>query len=114
MSLIPNFRRNIIFSLDLLDPFKDFQFSSSSLSTFEKNQLSCHQDRLEGDPRRQKPMCSRLIFRGPRKEEVKVEIEDDRVLQISRERKIEEDKNSKWHRIERSSGKFSRRFECES
>jgi len=48
---------------------------------------------------------------GMKKEEVKVEIEDDRVLQISRERSLEkEDKNDQWHRVERSSGKFMRRF----
>ena len=42
---------------------------------------------------------------------MKVEVEDDRVLQISGERKIEkEDKNDTWHRLERSSGKFLRRF----
>ncbi|KAJ8900393.1 hypothetical protein K2173_025033 [Erythroxylum novogranatense] len=48
---------------------------------------------------------------GLKKEEVKVEIEDDRVLQISGQRKVEkEDKNDKWHRVERSSGSFMRRF----
>ncbi|KAB5520421.1 hypothetical protein DKX38_024740 [Salix brachista] len=48
---------------------------------------------------------------GLKKEEVKVEIEDDRVLQISGERNTEmEDKNDTWHRVERSSGKFLRRF----
>ncbi|KAG8496290.1 hypothetical protein CXB51_009026 [Gossypium anomalum] len=48
---------------------------------------------------------------GMKKEEVKVEIEDDRVLQISGERHVEkEDRNDTWHRVERSSGKFSRRF----
>lgn len=40
-----------------------------------------------------------------------MEIEDDRMLQISAERKFEkEDKNETWHRVERSSGKFMRRF----
>ena len=49
---------------------------------------------------------------GLKKEEVKVEVEDDRVLQISGERNVEkEDKNDKWHRVERSSGKFLRRFQ---
>ncbi|XP_050290186.1 class I heat shock protein-like [Quercus robur] len=48
---------------------------------------------------------------GLKKEEVKVEIEDDRVLQISGERNVEkEEKNDKWHRVERSSGKFLRKF----
>ncbi|KAJ6291579.1 hypothetical protein OIU76_023621 [Salix suchowensis] len=48
---------------------------------------------------------------GLKKEEVKVEVEDDRVLQISGERSVEkEDKNDTWHRVERSSGKFLRRF----
>ncbi|KAF4377434.1 hypothetical protein G4B88_026387 [Cannabis sativa] len=46
---------------------------------------------------------------GLKKEEVKVEVEDDRVLHISGERNVEkEDKNDKWHRVERSSGKFMR------
>ncbi|KAA8549335.1 hypothetical protein F0562_001019 [Nyssa sinensis] len=48
---------------------------------------------------------------GLKKEEVKVEVEDDKVLKISGERSVEkEDKNDTWHRVERSSGKFSRRF----
>ncbi|PQQ10579.1 Alpha crystallin/Hsp20 domain-containing protein [Prunus yedoensis var. nudiflora] len=90
MSIIPSFRRGSVFdpfSLDVWDPFKDFPFpSSSSLSTFPE-------------------------FSRENSEEVKVEVEDDRVLQISGERNVEkEDKNDKWHRVERSSGKFLRRF----
>ncbi|KAF7830998.1 17.3 kDa class I heat shock protein [Senna tora] len=48
---------------------------------------------------------------GLKKEEVKVEIEEGNVLQISGERSREkEDKNDTWHRVERSSGRFLRRF----
>ena len=48
---------------------------------------------------------------GLNKEEVKVEVEDDRMLQISGERMVEkEEKKDTWHRVERSSGKFLRRF----
>ncbi|KAK4406544.1 class I heat shock protein [Sesamum angolense] len=48
---------------------------------------------------------------GLKKEEVKVEVEDGTILQISGERsKEQEEKKYKWHRVERSSGKFLRRF----
>ncbi|TKY46471.1 17.3 kDa class I heat shock protein [Spatholobus suberectus] len=49
---------------------------------------------------------------GLKKEEVKVEVDEGRVLQISGERKNvdEDDKNNKWHRMERFRGKFQRRF----
>lgn len=48
---------------------------------------------------------------GLKKEEVKVEVEEGRILQISGERsKEKEEKNDKWHRIERNKGTFLRRF----
>ncbi|CAA6665659.1 unnamed protein product [Spirodela intermedia] len=48
---------------------------------------------------------------GVKKEEVKVEVEESRILQISGQRsKEKEEKNDTWHRVERSSGGFLRRF----
>ena len=42
---------------------------------------------------------------------MKVELEEGRVLQISGERNREqEEKNDKWHRVERSSDNFLRQF----
>ncbi|KFK24148.1 hypothetical protein AALP_AAs50253U000100 [Arabis alpina] len=42
---------------------------------------------------------------------VKVEVEDENILQISGEKSNEnEEKNDKWHHVERASGKFMRRF----
>ncbi|KAL7264568.1 hypothetical protein ACSBR1_002511 [Camellia fascicularis] len=68
-----------------------------------KNKISLTQTNSRSLPKADLP--------GLKKEEVKVEIEDDRVLQISAERKVEkEEKNDTWHRVERSSGKFVRRF----
>ncbi|XVE79490.1 hypothetical protein DITRI_Ditri14bG0063400 [Diplodiscus trichospermus] len=116
MSLIPsifgNRRSNVFdpFSLDIWDPFKDFPFSSSSLTTQTPETSAFVNTRIDW-----KETPEAHLFKadvpGLKKEEVKVEVEDDRVLQISGERNIEkEDKNDTWHRLERSSGKFMRRF----
>ncbi|KAH7542357.1 hypothetical protein FEM48_Zijuj02G0064800 [Ziziphus jujuba var. spinosa] len=65
-------------------------------------------DRLEGNPR---SPCVQGRSSRLEEEEGKVDIEDDRVLQISSKRNVEkEDKNNRWHRVKRSSGKFTRRF----
>ncbi|XP_028777449.1 17.3 kDa class I heat shock protein-like [Neltuma alba] len=115
MSLIPSVfggRRSSIFdpfSVDMWDPFKDFPFPSS-LSTPSGDNSAFVSTRVDW---RETPEAH--VFKadlpGLKKDEVKVEIEDDRVLQISGERNVEkEDKNDTWHRVERSSGKFMRRF----
>ena len=116
MSLIPSFfgnrRSNVFdpFSLDVWDPFKDFPFSSSSLTTHAPEISAFVNTRMDW-----KETPEAHVFKadvpGLKKEEVKVEVEDDRVLHISGERNMEkEDKNDTWHRVERSSGKFMRRF----
>ncbi|XP_028777447.1 17.3 kDa class I heat shock protein-like [Neltuma alba] len=115
MSLIPGVvggRRSSIFdpfSLDVWDPFKDFPFPSS-LSTSSQDNSAFVSTRVDW-----KETPEAHVFKadlpGLKKDDVKVEIEDDRVLQISGERNVEkEDKNDTWHRVERSSGKFTRRF----
>ncbi|KAH7542341.1 hypothetical protein FEM48_Zijuj02G0063200 [Ziziphus jujuba var. spinosa] len=120
MSLIPSFfggRRSSVFdpfSLDVWDPFKEFPSPSSLISAnlpeFSRENSAFVSTRIDW-----KETPEAHVFKadvpGLRKEEVKVEVEDDRVLQISGERNMEkEDKNDTWHRVERSSGKFLRRF----
>lgn len=115
MSIVPSLfggrRSNIMdpFSLDIWDPFKDFSFLASS-SDASRETSAIVNTRVDW-----KETPEAHVFKadlpGIKKEEVKVEVEDGRILQISGERNVEkEDKNDTWHRVERSSGKFTRRF----
>jgi HSP20 family protein len=112
MSLIPSGffgrRTNTFdpFSLSIWDPFQGFPFRSelaAETAAFANTRIDW------------KETPEAHVFKadlpGLKKEEVKVEIEEGRVLQISGERrKEEEEKKETWHRVERSSGKFLRRF----
>ncbi|KAL0382098.1 UNVERIFIED_CONTAM: class I heat shock protein [Sesamum calycinum] len=108
MSLIPSFfgnsQSNVFdpFPLDVWDPFEGFPFSSAAA-----NFAGARVDWKETP----EAHVFKADLPGLKKEEVKVEVEDGRILQISGERSREqEEKNEKWHRVERSSGKFLRRF----
>ncbi|KAK1426822.1 hypothetical protein QVD17_15502 [Tagetes erecta] len=113
MSIIPSFfggRRSSVFdpfSLDVWDPFKDFQFPSDVVSKETSALVNTRVDWKETP----EAHVFKADLPGIKKEEVKVEVEDGNVLQIRGERNVErEDKNEKWHSVERSSGSFTRRF----
>ncbi|MFS7903466.1 putative small heat shock protein HSP20 [Helianthus anomalus] len=114
MSIIPSFfsgrRTNVFdpFSLDLWDPLDGFL--TYTLSDFPASAREIMSARVDW-----KETPEVHIFKadlpGLKKEEVKVEMKEGRVLQISGERSQEnEEKEDKWHCVERSSGKFLRRF----
>ncbi|XP_031115018.1 17.3 kDa class I heat shock protein-like [Ipomoea triloba] len=118
MSLIPSFfggrRSNVFdpFSLEIWDPFYDFPFSNAAVSSPE---VSGEAARFASARIDWKETPEAHVFTadlpGLKKEEVKVEVEGGRVLQISGERSREqEEKTDTWHRMERSSGRFLRRF----
>ena len=92
MSLIPNFfncRSNVFepFSLDVWDPFEGFP-PLSSHSNFPSEMSSFTTAKVDW-----KETLNAHVFKanvlGLKKEEVKVEIEDNRVLQISGKRSQE-------------------------
>lgn len=116
MSLIPSFfggRRNDPFSLDAWDPFRDFPFggSSSALSFPHSDETTQFVNTRIDWKETPEAHVFKADLPGIKKEEVKVEVEEGNVLQISGQRsKEQEEKNDTWHRIERSSGSFRRRF----
>ncbi|XP_057477110.1 18.2 kDa class I heat shock protein-like [Actinidia eriantha] len=113
MALIPSFfggqRSNVFdpFSLDVWDPFQGLPFVGGGA---DRETSALANVRIDW---KEKPEAHiiQADLPGLNKEEVKVEVEDCRILQISGEKKREkEEKTDKWHRVERSVGKFVRRF----
>ncbi|GLT67068.1 hypothetical protein SLA2020_394010 [Shorea laevis] len=117
MSLIPSIfggrRTNVFdpFSLEAWDPFDGlFTFTVANVPSSVRETSAFTNARIDW-----KETPEAHIFKadlpGLKKEDVKVEVEEGRILQISGERsKEQEEKNKKWHRVERSSGPFLRRF----
>ncbi|EYU35312.1 hypothetical protein ABFS82_06G132900 [Erythranthe guttata] len=111
MSLIPSFfggngrRSNVFdpFSLDIWDPFQGFPFSTAGETTAVANARIDWKETPEAH-------LFKVDVPGLKKEEVKVEVEDGNILQISGERNKEKEEKNDKHRVERSSGKFIRRF----
>ncbi|XP_022855175.1 17.3 kDa class I heat shock protein-like [Olea europaea var. sylvestris] len=118
MSLIPSFfgnrRSNVFdpFSLDIWDPFEGFPFSSSVANVPNSvREISAFANARIDWKETPEAHVFKADLPGLKKEEVKVEVEEGGVLQISGERsKEQEEKNDKWHHVERSSGKFLCRF----
>ncbi|XP_010543757.1 PREDICTED: 17.8 kDa class I heat shock protein-like [Tarenaya hassleriana] len=115
MSLIPSniFGRSSVFdpfSFDTWDPFLNWPTAFGGRSDVASDTAALANARVDW---RETPEAH--VFKadlpGLRKEEVKVELEEGNVLKISGERQREkEEKGETWHRVERSSGQFVRRF----
>ncbi|XP_075498975.1 18.2 kDa class I heat shock protein-like [Primulina tabacum] len=115
MSLIPSFfgnRRSNVFDPFLLEIWDGFPFAGA-VADAEGQARDTSAFAAARIDWKETPEAHvfKVDLPGLNKEEVKVEVEEGRVLQISGEKRSEEEeKNDKWHRMERSSGKFLRRF----
>ncbi|KAM1660862.1 hypothetical protein COP2_003868 [Malus domestica] len=99
LSLFGGRRNNIFdpFALDIWDPFEGFNDMANILSSARETTAITNTciDWNETP----KAHIFKADLQGIKKEEVKVEVKDGNVLQISGERSREqEEKNDKWHR----------------
>ncbi|OEL31377.1 18.9 kDa heat shock protein [Dichanthelium oligosanthes] len=94
-------------SIDILEPLVD----AISLTTFTAPALGLPQFATASMDWKETPTAHVFMadLPGVRRDEVKVEVEEDKVLKISGQRqRAAEDKSDRWHRVERSSERFLR------
>ncbi|KAJ1696471.1 hypothetical protein LUZ63_004983 [Rhynchospora breviuscula] len=102
-------RRGSALSEQITDPFKILEYVPFGLDHDDVAMMS-----LARVDWRETPNSHEIIIDVPgmKKEDLKIEVEDNRILRVSGERKREEEekKGEHYHRVERSYGKFWRQF----
>ncbi|CAO2044403.1 unnamed protein product [Urochloa humidicola] len=94
-------------SIDILEPFVD----AISLTAFAAPALGLPPFATASMDWKETPSAHVFMadLPGVRRDEVKVEVEEEKVLKISGQRqRAAEDKGDRWHRVERSSERFVR------